>query len=43
MAIVDPYPVGLYIEVWIATILSNIWFWLGYKLIVERKKKEEKK
>jgi hypothetical protein len=37
--LIDPLPLRLFVEVWIAMILLNIWFYIGYKIAQRRKKR----
>lgn len=35
---IEPLPVRLFVEAWIAMIITNIWFYIGYKIAQKRKK-----
>ncbi|MEM4846423.1 MAG: hypothetical protein QW794_01530 [Thermosphaera sp.] len=36
---IDPLPLRLFVEAWIAMIIINIWFYIGYKIVERRRKR----
>jgi len=36
---IDPLPLRLFIETWIAMIVINIWFYIGYRIVQRRRRR----